>query len=533
MRILLVILTLVFSIHTETLFEVKDSSNNKVLDVSSDGLRVFNLGDTLMVISADAIRANIGTTQKGLSRSFSVTTTSSVKGKGLINALEVDAGSATMTALDGKYTDFSPENIFLGLNSGIATTPGVPNSASGINNIFIGNKSGILNSSGYDNIMIGDSVGVSNVSGFYNVFIGNTAGYLNNSGHRNVFIGHEAGYSNSDKPYNTFIGAYAGRNSTGFENTFVGCLAGSQNTIGHDNSYFGFWAGSQNTTGSCNSNFGSGSGLCNVGGNQNTIMGYLAGVGSGVTNNSDNCFFGFNSGYSINSGNNNVMIGSSSGYSNQNGTGNVFLGYQAGYSETGSNKLYIANSNTSTPLIKGTFPNTDLTFTASKINFVHSVPNTSGLYILNSYSGNTDSWNIYQYTTDELALLFNGVKKGSFDFTSGVYTAVSDMKLKKNIEEFADVLDKVMLLQPKRYNFTSQKSNEPKYIGLIAQDVKELFPSFVYYSEEDDSYTMDYAGLSVVAIQAIKEQQEKINLLENTCDTLQQQINDLREMIKK
>jgi hypothetical protein len=38
-----------------------------------------------------------------------------------------------------------------------------------------------------------------------------------------------------------------------------------------------------------------------------------------------------------------------------NGSGNVFLGYQAGYNETGSNKLYIANSSTSTPMIYGDF----------------------------------------------------------------------------------------------------------------------------------------------------------------------------------
>ena len=33
----------------------------------------------------------------------------------------------------------------------------------------------------------------------------------------------------------------------------------------------------------------------------------------------------------------------------------MFLGYRAGYSETGDDKLYIANSNDSTPLIKGDF----------------------------------------------------------------------------------------------------------------------------------------------------------------------------------
>ncbi|HQO09634.1 MAG TPA: hypothetical protein PLK90_05835 [Clostridiales bacterium] len=64
----------------ETLFEVKDSSNNKVLDVSTDGLRVLNGTDTLMVISTDGIRAYIQKDTKGLSRSFCISTASSKDG---------------------------------------------------------------------------------------------------------------------------------------------------------------------------------------------------------------------------------------------------------------------------------------------------------------------------------------------------------------------------------------------------------------------------------------------------------------------
>ena len=51
----------------------------------------------------------------------------------------------------------------------------------------------------------------------------------------------------------------------------------------------------------------------------------------------------------------NTSVGFETGANNLTGSGNVFLGYQAGYNETGSNKLYIDNSNTSTPLIYGDF----------------------------------------------------------------------------------------------------------------------------------------------------------------------------------
>jgi len=48
-------------------------------------------------------------------------------------------------------------------------------------------------------------------------------------------------------------------------------------------------------------------------------------------------------------------VGSRAGYSVVTGSGNVFLGHEAGYDETGSNKLYIANSSADPPLIYGEF----------------------------------------------------------------------------------------------------------------------------------------------------------------------------------
>ncbi len=57
-----------------------------------------------------------------------------------------------------------------------------------------------------------------------------------------------------------------------------------------------------------------------------------------------------------NNGTNNVAIGFQAGFSNTGtASGNTFIGYQAGYSETASNKLYISNSNTATPLVYGDF----------------------------------------------------------------------------------------------------------------------------------------------------------------------------------
>ena len=50
-------------------------------------------------------------------------------------------------------------------------------------------------------------------------------------------------------------------------------------------------------------------------------------------------------------------MGHSAGYSNTEGGNNVFVGYKAGYNETGAHRLYIHNSDSSTPLIYGEFDN--------------------------------------------------------------------------------------------------------------------------------------------------------------------------------
>jgi glutamate synthase domain-containing protein 3 len=64
--------------------------------------------------------------------------------------------------------------------------------------------------------------------------------------------------------------------------------------------------------------------------------------------------------YTNTRGYDNTAIGFQSGFQNSTGSGNVFIGYKAGYNETGNEKLYIDNSDTSDPLILGDFANDKL-----------------------------------------------------------------------------------------------------------------------------------------------------------------------------
>lgn len=151
------------------------------------------------------------------------------------------------------------------------------------------------------------------------VVYGNNALINNTSGSYNTAIGHESSQASVSGSENTTVGYRAGKAALSSGNTAIGCEALSVNN-----------SATRNTA------IGRSSLFSNYTGGTNTCVGAF-------------------SLYSNSSGSNNVVVGDTAGYNNSTGSGNVFIGYQAGYNETGSNKLYIANTNTATPLLLGDF----------------------------------------------------------------------------------------------------------------------------------------------------------------------------------
>jgi trimeric autotransporter adhesin len=153
-----------------------------------------------------------------------------------------------------------------------------------------------------------------------------------------------------------FLGSDAGLNATGAENFGLGPTSIQVNTGGF-NTAIGFGALRNNVSGTNNVSIGRQSMKDPVSGNDNIVIGSMAMVAS--SNASNNIAIGsdalaFNSNGS-NPGGNNVAIGFNAGKFSYGGVGNLFLGYQAGLNANESNRLYISNSSTSNPLIKGDF----------------------------------------------------------------------------------------------------------------------------------------------------------------------------------
>jgi len=485
----------------ETLFEVKDASNNKILDVSTDGLRVLNQGDTMMVISPNGINFNIRK-NKGLSRTFSVTTASS-KEKGLINALEVATEYTTMSSDVGKYTDFSPSNLFLGLNSGQNTVPN-PATQDGKFNIFIGNESGR-----------------DNISGYFNLFVGDKAGQRNNGGQKNTFVGSQSGQANVSGGYNTFLGYNSAITSTGYYNTVSGADAG-------------FYIGSN----SGNTMMGTFAGEYFVGGN-NTIIGYKAGQN----------------------------------YATQRtGDGNVFIGALAG-SASGSisDKLYIANSSTNTPLIYGDF-------STNNIGLGTNAPGTNRLRVINAGSGisgaagyfeNTNTAGIgmavYATSTDvalyaeqknststtaniaKFASAYGGwSEKFTIRSTGSVFSPYlatgtgtdlyitpggeivkysSSKKYKKDIQPLSFDKNKFTQLRPVSFKWNEKSATENKQdYGLIAEEVEKIDTELAVYNSEGSVEGVDYQKINIMLLKFVQDQEKRIEQLEKDLNALKNAI---------
>jgi hypothetical protein len=120
------------------------------------------------------------------------------------------------------------------------------------------------------------------------------------------------------------------------------------------------------------------------------------------------------------------------------------------------------------------------------------------------------NWELFCSSPGKLELYHDSSFRGAFNNTTGIYTALSDERVKTNIQPMHSMLDKILLLKPSTYQF---KNGEDKieYNGFIAQEVMKLFPSLVLHNVEPerniDVYTMDYSGFGVLAIKGIQEQQ--------------------------
>lgn len=117
--------------------------------------------------------------------------------------------------------------------------------------------------------------------------------------------------------------------------------------------------------------------------------------------------------------------------------------------------------------------------------------------------------------------------------STGAWTSTSDARMKNDVTTMptGQLLDAALKLRPVTFYYNAEKLNgqvpPQPHLGLIAQEVLHVVPDLV--SQGDGLLTMNYAGLSVVALGAVQEQQKLISELRLRADTLQGEVKVLRD----
>lgn len=219
-----------------------------------------------------------------------------------------------------------------------------------------------------------------------NIYIGDGSGN-NNSGATNTALGHNTLFSLSSGANNTAVGWKAlNKNTSGGFNTAIGLSSLLNNSTGTLNTGVGASSLADLTSGERNVAIGYGADANNVEGSNNTIIGVSAGFGTGPHSKS----------------------------------GNVFIGFNSGYYETGSNKLYIENSNSISPLIYGNFEDDSV-----KIN--------GSLYVTENAAigeGNVSTVHSLVVGKNNQASGLQSIISGEDNFTFGFHTAAFGKGLK-------------------------------------------------------------------------------------------------------
>ena len=122
--------------------------------------------------------------------------------------------------------------------------------------------------------------------------------------------------------------------------------------------------------------------------------------------------------------------------------------------------------------------------------------------------------------SDAFKVMFNGDATVSRDLTvNGVVNTSSDARLKTDIMSLGGTLAKLLLIDGKSY---TTKKDGRQTIGVLAQDIQEVFPELVT-TDDNDMLAVNYQGLVPVLINALKEQQVEIETQQAEIDKLKKQ----------
>jgi hypothetical protein len=348
--------------------------------------------------------------------------------------------------------------------------------------------------------------------GTRNTFAGLGAGIVNAKGERNAFFGSEAGLANTTGTSNTYVGDWAGRsNETSNENTFVGSAAGHRST-----------------------------------GGGNTFLGSLSGTGFGVSPGSGNTFLGYYTGFGIATGSDNTLVGSHAALGGGDLSNATAIGAFA--QATRSNTVVlgsVAGVNGATTTARVAVGTTDPGSGARMVVTADAAAPTALSVFNDSPANGSPSFLAANFNSNGYAARFEGdmfvngrivlLRTGTAGATSlclnagaQLATCSSSLRYKTDVRPLAAGLDLVGRLRPITFRWKADGAFD---LGLAAEEVAEQEPLLVTHNDRGEIEGVKYPQLSVVLVNAIQEQQARLDEQERRLKELTETVERLRRLL--
>jgi hypothetical protein len=259
-------------------------------------------------------------------------------------------------------------------------------------------------------------------------------------------------------------------------NIFLGNTSGSAVTTGVFNTSLGFQSLKSLTVGQNNTAIGYNTLSGNTLSSHNIAVGNSALASyNGANANTNNIAIGSSSLGGLTNGSNNVAIGVSTMTGVTTGSNNTVIGYLAGSSFTGaeSNNILIANPGV-----------------AGESNTIRIGTTNNSRLFMNGIYGVTSSGGVPVYVNSSRQL----------------GTVTSSRRFKEKITD-AKIYD-ISKLRVVNFNYIGHDTSVE--VGLIAEEVEELYPELVAYDENNLPYTVKYLDLIPILLQKIQSLEKLI-----------------------
>lgn len=418
---------------------------------------------------------------------------------------------------DAEIYQYSNAHILFYTNDGTSTAERVRIQNNG--KMGVGLTSPVFNLTVNHSVAIGDTAHYYQCEpgGGYYRLLSSTGG---SNGYNNLTIGRQAGPDGlmTAIEANTFVGGLAGRNCASNYNTFVGSQAGElfedhPGTSNPQNVFVGYYAGREMEEG-----------------RDNTIVGGRAAYS--ITEGDWNTIIGAEALRDATDGDYNTSLGHWSGIGLYDGTKNTFIGYSSGPYTPNGNSFTMATAIGAETKV-GCDNCVTIGTSTERTGIGFFVPSSTGT----TGAPNNDFRLYVNALNNNRAGYFNGDV-----YASGGYLTPSDAMLKDNIQPLANALQIIEQLNVKTYEYKNTSFPHlglpsGTQAGLIADELINVLPQLVkdvaaplhedsqgnLAAQGTEFKAINYEGLIPYLVQAIKEQNDRINTLEdqlNNCCNL-------------